>query len=314
MIAFTYAISALTVTVNNSALLRWNVAKNSYCSLSVCSHSRRGNNCMMTGVFNHLPSNRHHLSCADYLKDESEACPNCCVLYCVTITSTHMWAVGSYHYAVYVQLQKLGHLLRVGGCSTTEMHGQIMQLVARAAVKVRVFHYGECLGKFKLVVFFEICAKREKHDAFLCNTCAVCCLMTFLFRFYIVCDICNTLVMFSNCKRWTLWTYELMNLLLWLLLTTITVTTTMVRLLLLLLLMLLIVLILPTIVFELRSILKSWTGLLGEEDWVEKLWTVSNIRMMLIGFSIVCHCMTMMTDGTMQTGLLRKTWWEDISD
>jgi len=27
-----------------------------------------------------------------------------------------------------------------------------------------------------------------------------------------VCDICNALVMFSNCKRWTLWTYELMNL------------------------------------------------------------------------------------------------------
>jgi len=37
----------------------------------------------------------------------------------------------------YVQLQKLGHLLRVGGTSaTTEMHAQIMQLVAQAAVKV----------------------------------------------------------------------------------------------------------------------------------------------------------------------------------
>jgi len=34
------------------------------------------------------------------------------------------------------QLQKLGHLLRVGGSSATEMHGQVMQLVARAAIKV----------------------------------------------------------------------------------------------------------------------------------------------------------------------------------
>ena len=179
MIAFTYAISALTVTVNNSALLRWNVAKNSYCSLSVCSHSRRGNNCMMTGVFNHLPSNRHHLSCADYLKDENEACPNCCVLYCVTITSTHMWAVGSYHYAVYVQLQKLGHLLRVGGSSTTEMHGQIMQLVARAAVKVRVFHYGECLGKLFIgnysnwLFFWDLCRERKARCLFMQHVCSV---------------------------------------------------------------------------------------------------------------------------------------------
>lgn len=38
----------------------------------------------------------------------------------------------------YFQLQKLGHLLHVGGSSTAEMHGQVMQLVARAAVKV--FH------------------------------------------------------------------------------------------------------------------------------------------------------------------------------
>ena len=34
------------------------------------------------------------------------------------------------------QLQRLGHLLRVGGSSTTEMHGQVMQLVARAAIRV----------------------------------------------------------------------------------------------------------------------------------------------------------------------------------
>jgi len=30
-----------------------------------------------------------------------------------------------------------------------------------------------------------------------------------LIRFYIVCDICNALVTFYNCKHWTLWTYEL---------------------------------------------------------------------------------------------------------
>jgi len=35
-----------------------------------------------------------------------------------------------------IQLQKLGYLLRVGGSSTTLMHGQIMQLVAGAAIKV----------------------------------------------------------------------------------------------------------------------------------------------------------------------------------
>jgi len=34
------------------------------------------------------------------------------------------------------QLQRLGHLLRVGGSSTTEMHGRVMQLVARAAIRV----------------------------------------------------------------------------------------------------------------------------------------------------------------------------------
>jgi len=46
----------------------------------------------------------------------------------------------SHCYVAYFQLQKLGHLLRVGGSSTTEMHGQIMQLVARAAVKVLLFN------------------------------------------------------------------------------------------------------------------------------------------------------------------------------
>jgi len=44
-----------------------------------------------------------------------------------------------FYSAVCFQLQKLGHLLRVGGSSTTQMHGQIMQLVARAAIKVLYF-------------------------------------------------------------------------------------------------------------------------------------------------------------------------------
>ena len=38
----------------------------------------------------------------------------------------------------YQRLQKLGHLLRVGGTSVTQMHGQIMQLVASAAIKVYI--------------------------------------------------------------------------------------------------------------------------------------------------------------------------------
>ena len=38
------------------------------------------------------------------------------------------------------QLLNLGRLLRVGGNSSKEMHGQVMRLVAQAAIKASLFY------------------------------------------------------------------------------------------------------------------------------------------------------------------------------
>ena len=131
---------------------------------------------------------------------------NCCCLWCLLARRHWVW-----HTTSWALTARRG--TRRWRTSTRRRRSRWSVLAWEAAVPGKSLHslfiycYLNVQYDGNWVILYSLLANMAWPSNISCDRS-----ISLLFRFYIVCDICNALVMFSNCKRWTLWSYELMNL------------------------------------------------------------------------------------------------------